>query len=538
MTDPLIVPVLAVASYTKVVLTAAVVIAWGRWSTVVDKDAAFYHQERRIWNAAQMGAGILAIVALLFVPLFWIGLPLALVLIGGAATAYVVTRNQSVPEEARWRFDMETFRQALQARQSDKAARDATLRFIAPPGTDIKAVPLAEDSEYPAHLALEDAVVPGLERHGQHVDIIPSGNRYEIVINVDGTDHALSKLPRSSGHMMLEYLAAKCGIAEIDDPTPQRGTCRIDAGEHGNHTLQLRTTPGTEGARCRVVIDPAKQVSIPFNEMGLLEQQAATVKQLVLSGRGTVLVAGPPGQGRTTTMYAIVGEHDAYTQDLHSIEPIIERDIDGVRQHEVAPADTEAAVTKTLLQDPAAILVAAVSDAKTAQAIARAGAEGKRIYAGIPANDILGAIKTWLKAVNDPALVGQSLAGVVCQRLVRKLCTVCRQSFEPHPEDLKRMGLPPERVKKLYKSSGQVVVKDKPMTCPACHGSGFQGRAGAFEILVLEEAGKSLVAAGKLDDLKKYMRLQKVRSIAECALARVIDGTTTLNEVKKALGKG
>jgi type II secretory ATPase GspE/PulE/Tfp pilus assembly ATPase PilB-like protein len=126
---------------------------------------------------------------------------------------------------------------------------------------------------------------------------------------------------------------------------------------------------------------------------------------------------------------------------------------------------------------------------------------------------------------------------VLAQRLVRKLCLSCRAPFTPDPAALKKLNLPADRVGQLYRETGQVMIKDKPQQCPACMGMGFRGRVAVFETMVLDDEARKLIAAGQLDALRAHLRKQRMLWLQEAALARVVEGVTSIGEVQRALAK-
>jgi type II secretory ATPase GspE/PulE/Tfp pilus assembly ATPase PilB-like protein len=146
-------------------------------------------------------------------------------------------------------------------------------------------------------------------------------------------------------------------------------------------------------------------------------------------------------------------------------------------------------------------------------------------------------MRAWVKAVGDPKLGADALVAVLSQRLVRKLCTTCRVPYRPDPEALRKLNLPADRVAQLYKHSGQVLVKKEMQPCPACLGVAYSGRIGVFEVMVLDDQARALIVAGQLDQLRAYLRKQKMLWLQEAALARVVDGTTSIAEITRVLSK-
>jgi general secretion pathway protein E len=271
--------------------------------------------------------------------------------------------------------------------------------------------------------------------------------------------------------------------------------------------------------------------------MGLLEPQAAELKALVESGHGLVLLGGGADSGRTTTMYTIVKMHDAYTKNVQTIEMEIQDSLEGVRQTKWDPQaegpELSTLVRTIIRRDPDVVAVAEVSDAATAKELARAEADRTRAYASIKSDSALGAVQAWLKLVGDPESATKGLHGVVAQKLLRKLCTNCRVAYQPTAEMVKKLGLPPDKVKQLFKKGGQVLIKNKPEVCPVCSGIGYVGQEGVFEVYSLSDADRASVKAGDLNALKSEWRKKGLASIQQAALRKALDGVTSVEEVMR-----
>lgn len=523
-------------SYVKVIFAALLLMGWGKWATVVDKDAMFYHQARRMWNGVQLGAGAAAFFLLFMIPMFIIGFVGAILVIGGAAAAYIVVRNGSVDDKHRWRFDGEFFRQMILQKREEQAMRTATMRFPSPV-KDLKPVPLSEDPEYGAHLVAESLLDPALERGAQRIDLAGTDQKFAAQMTIDGTDYRQPEMSPHDAVAMIDYLKRQAKMDVGDRRRKQIGETTIEFAHHGSHVLRVQTAGTTKGLTCTILIDPIAQLSIPLEELGLLDGQLEAIGPMIEQQEGVVLVAAPSRQGRTSTLYALVGKHDPYTQSVVTLEHSVERELEGVTQLAVESAQTAEELQTQLLRDPAVAMVAALSDSETARLAAKAGADGKRIYLGMKADDTFQALGMWLKAVGDNRAATKSLSAIIAQRLVRKLCSQCRQKFKPDAEALRKINLPADRISTLYKAGGQIQVKNDLQPCPSCKGRGFTGQTGAFEVLVLDDEARALIASGKIDELRSHLRRKKTLWLQEAALAKVVNGSTAIAEVMRVMTK-
>jgi type II secretory ATPase GspE/PulE/Tfp pilus assembly ATPase PilB-like protein len=521
-------------SITKIVLCLLLLLGWAKWAAVVNKDAGFYHLGRRLWNGAQTAAAVLAFAAILWIPIFILGFILGVGILVGAAVGYVYYRNGQVAERHRWHFDVASLQEQLAQRRQNTAMAEATLRFPKAPN-DLKAAPLPEDSHYDPHMLLEQLMEPALRQKAQRIELAGTEAQFQAKLSVDGVDYPQGKFEASSAISLIDYLKRQCGLDISDRRRKQVGSCRVDMEDFGEHNLQIRTAGSTRGVSCTIEIDPTKQRDIRFEQLGLLDRQAEQLKEVIEQPGGVVPVCAPAEQGRTTTLYALLEQQDPYIHDIHSLEPEIERELEGISQHEIPAENLAKRLDSMLLRDPEMVMISELAEPAVAQSAARASTQGKRIYAGLQASDLFSGLKKWMKAVGDADLGSRSLSAVVHQRLFRKLCEFCRQQYTPDPAVLKKLNLPADRIQALYKPGGQVIVKNKPEPCPVCQGIGYSGRTAAFEVAVLDEEARRLLGGGRLQDLRTHLRRQKTTWLQEAALSKLVQGVTSVKEVMRVL---
>ncbi|MFW6032422.1 MAG: ATPase, T2SS/T4P/T4SS family, partial [Phycisphaeraceae bacterium] len=309
----------------------------------------------------------------------------------------------------------------------------------------------------------------------------------------------------------------------------------------GRHRLELETAGSTRGMMLRLRIDRRQRLRVKFGELGLTESQAEQLREVVGELEGVVLIAAPSGQGSSTTMYSLVNEHDPYTTSVVTLEEQVPIELEGVSHNELpagaSPQEANEKLASLLRQDPNVMMLPQLKDAQMARQIAESGRE-MRVYSNLPANDTFDALRKWVKLVGDRRSAGKPLRAIVSQRLMRRLCPTCRTSYRPDPAVLKKLNLPADRVSQLYQASGQVVIKDKPQPCPACHGLAYRGRVGVFEVMVLDDPARNLLQQGDVERLKTHLRKQRMTWLQEAALSKVVDGVTDIKEVTRVLGGG
>ena len=511
------------------------------WAAVVsffDKDLKFYFLPRRHWNALQIIAGIIGFGLALLVN-FWLGLLIILVVAGSAAAGYVFYRNTRLPEQHRWHLNAELLTSRFNRIQHEQAQKRATLRLLTPDRAPVD-VPTGADPQAHAHSVLEQTLEFALPRGADRIDIAVMAQAASIGVNVDGVKHTRPEIDSQAAMMLIDYAKKHAQLDIQDRRHKQIGEMFIDAADLGRHTLRVVTSGSTRGITMAIYIDPMTRITIGFDDMGLLPEQAANLRRAVASDNLAVLIACPPHHGLTTALYNCLQQHDPYTQSVVTLEEEVAFDVEGVNHHLIEPSWNSTQITDRLAallrQDPSVLMLSKLTDSQVARLLSR-NANETRLYIGLHLGDTVQVMRAWTKAVDDSKLAAQSVAAVLVQRLVRKLCRTCRVCYTPDRDVLRKLNLPPDKVTQMYKQSGQILVRNKPTTCPDCHGLGFRGRTGIFEVMELDDETRKLWAAGQVEQFRALLRKKKMLWLQEAALMRVIDGTTSIQETMRALGK-
>lgn len=539
MITTLAVEAVPVASLIKALVAFLTLIGWARWATILDKDAEFYYLNRRMLNGMTLGAGAFAFVLWMLIPLYAMGLVIFLVVVISAGVIYAMIRNPNVPQAERWTLSPDTITQMMNKKREKAKRKDTTLKFIAmasQSSAHFKAVPDAEDPDYEHHLLLDDLLTTAMQRRAHRLDIAIGSSEAIVQISVDGAPYRLNAMPQEQALKVLKYLKHECGMDVEELRKKQVGKVMAEIGSYGRHELQVTAAGSTRGLTIAIDFDFTKQRTIPFAELGLLEPQVDQIKPVIADASGVVLVASPARNGRTTSLYALLNEHDPYLQDIHSLEENIEATLEGVTQNTVGEENWAASVRSTMLKDPAVLMVAQVPDADTAKEIVNGAKEGKRVYAGLRANDTFTALKAWSGAVKSLPDVADTLQAIICQRLIRKLCPICRQAYQPDAAALKKLNLPADKISQLYKASGKIITDKREQTCETCQGLGHLGRTAAFEIMIIDDETRELLRTGDVNNLRNALRKKRMMLMQEAALVKVINGDAGISEVMRAMG--
>ncbi len=532
-------PVYLVSVY-KPIIFLILLTGWGWIVGNLDKDAEYYFLKRTVWASAHMVAGAVGFGVLLLVPLFWVGLPLAILILGGEIAGYIYYRNEQVPAKDKWTASLDSFRNKTSQMRQAHAKHSASVLLMTKDDTK-QDVPMGDDPNHAAHLALEAGLDFALPRGAEQVDLLVDAEKARFTTRIDGVRHALPEVEPAVAVTLIDYVKGIAKLDVADRRKKQVGILRCDHSTTGRHTLEAHTAGSTRGLSLSLRIDPGAQVGIAFEKLGLAPVQLSPLKAALAEPGGIVLVTAPSKHGTTTTIYSLLQEHDPYIASVMTWEDEVAYPIEGVSHNVIPPGSSADQINERLgamlRSDPNVMMVGRLADAKTAKMLADA-AEEVRCYLPLPKEDAMSSLIAWVKLLGDQKLAARSLRAVVAQRLVRRLCPTCRQSYTPDPGALKKLSLP-ATVDKLYRASGKVTdEKGREMTCPACHGMGYRGRVAVFESLVVDDTARELIATNQGDKLKAHLRKNRMLYLQESALAKVVEGVTDIKEITRALAEG
>lgn len=529
----------------KPVLLLLPMVAWA-WliSAVYDKHAARFHLEPKKWNTFHLLVGLVAFLVAIVIPLggiagIFVALAAQIAILAVSAAAYPImaNRDERVPAEHHVKLDFSHLAESKAAKKEAKQAGQAELQIRADDGTTAP-VPDRDTPEFAVRVAAEGLILRGKAARASEVVVRPTGKdaTYGVVFLVDGVPTADSTLPAADAVKIIDYWKGAAKLDVNDRRRKQAATLRILHHEH-KHKLRLSTAGGQAGMIMTLMIDPDIAVRRKFKDMGFLEPQAELIKKIVEDAQGVVVLAAPPDGGGTTLLYGMVRLHDAYTQNVQTVEVDIQDSLEGVRQNLFDPAKEGAEhstlVRSILRRDPDVVGIAEVPDTATALEICKADQERSRQYVLLRAAGAMPALQLWCKAVGKLPTAAEPLHGVIAGRLLRKLCPNCRVGYTPSAEMLKKLGLPADKVPQLFKKGGQVLIKNKPETCPACAGGGYLGQEGIFEAFPIGAPERELIKSGNLAALRGEFRKRGYPTLQQAALLKAVEGITSIEEVMR-----
>jgi type II secretory ATPase GspE/PulE/Tfp pilus assembly ATPase PilB-like protein len=357
---------------------------------------------------------------------------------------------------------------------------------------------------------------------------------------VDGVKYDGEAMDRNKAGAAVQYLKAMAGLDMNERRKPQTGTFKANL-DGKKYSIQITSLGSAQGESIKLVTNPKERQNFKLDALGLSEDQLASVRGL-LEGGGVVLLGAPRGQGLTSLCYAMLRAHDAFLYHVHTVERAPEYDLEGVTQNALpanaSPADEAKQVNWVVSQEPDVLLVTSLEDPKSATDLAKFSAGERRVYVGMRAGNTLDALKQWRKLVGDDNLAIKNLKAVIVGRLVRRLCSACKVGYTPDPNTLKKLNMNPDTVGKLYQARKEPMrdAKGNPVPCTFCNDLAFKGRFGIYEVMVIDDEMRKVIAAGGTDSqIKQAQRGKRGRLLQEVALAQVQAGETSVEEVLRVL---
>jgi len=365
-----------------------------------------------------------------------------------------------------------------------------------------------------------------VNRRASDIHFEPEEKLLRIRTRIDGVLHPDVLLPKS----LQSAVAARMKILGDLDVTecrvPQDGRASIQVSRR-KINLRISSLPTQFGESIVVrILDTGSQVN-RLAHLGLTPEFEARLRAAIEAPYGVVIVTGPTGSGKTTTLYSVLNEINQPDLSIFTLEDPVEMPLAGIRQTQIREEvglTFSAALRSLLRQDPDVILVGETRDTETATLMIRAALTGHLVFSTLHTNDAPGAIPRLIDMGVEPYLLPSSLVAVLAQRLVRRLCPDCRQPIADPEAELAKLNLtPPAGLEpKLWKAGG----------CDRCHGSGFRGRQAVFEIMTLDERFHApIIRRAAHSDFVRLARESGMLSMFDDGLRRAMQGATTLEEL-------
>jgi len=377
---------------------------------------------------------------------------------------------------------------------------------------------------------VEEILALGVKARATDIHLEQEERIIRVRIRVDGILRQEVLIPVALGPALAARIKVIAGLNVSEKRVPQDGRINFKFGRR-EVDLRVSTLPTQYGESIVMRILEKGNIHVHFDQLGLQPGSAERLLEAVARPHGMVLVTGPTGSGKTTTLYTVLGQVDAMQLSVFTLEDPIEYGLPLIRQTQVKPdigLDFAAGLRALLRQDPDVILLGEIRDAETAQLAVRAALTGHLLLSTLHTNDAIGAIPRLVDMGIEPYLLTSALSAVVGQRLVRRICSGCKQEMQNPDEEYERLRnvLGPLEAGPLWIGAG----------CNLCRNSGYRGRIAIYEVLIIDERFHAPILKGaEPSELRRLAAAGGMQSMLEDGLKKAHDGLTTLDELVRVV---
>jgi len=366
------------------------------------------------------------------------------------------------------------------------------------------------------------------------VHIEPSARRLAVRYRVDGVLREIMTAPKYVHAPLVSRFKIMADLNVGEWCVPQRGLIRV-RHEGRDYVLRASTYPSIHGEVVSLRIHPPAEATLGLDHLGLSEEDRALCEGLLWSPTGLLVVTGPIGGGRTTTLYALLATLVPQTINVMTVESVVEQRLPGVHQCQVDEKiglTFPRALRALERQDPDVILVSDLRDADTTRQVVRLALSGHLVLTALSQRDPVAALETLMNLGEEPFPMATSLLGVITQRLVRQTCEHCREAYDPPESErvaLRALGVTEEEI--------QAATFTRGAGCENCRQTGYRGRTGVFEILRMDRDLLRLLTQGaSRDQLRTAIQAAGRRTLARDAARKALAGVTTVAEAVRVVG--
>jgi type IV pilus assembly protein PilB len=379
---------------------------------------------------------------------------------------------------------------------------------------------------HPIRKLLNMVILLAIKDQASDIHFEPFEDEFKIRVRADGVLYEMVPPPRHLAAAIVSRVKVMANLDIAERRLPQDGRIELNVG--GNPVdLRVSVLPTMFGEAVVMRVLDRTVVQLDLSKIGMDPHTLSRFREMIDRPNGIVLVTGPTGSGKTTTLYSALNELNNIETKIITTEDPIEYDIDGLIQVPIN-ADinvTFAAALRAILRhDPDKILVGEIRDFETAEIAVQSSLTGHLVFSTLHTNDAPSAVTRLRDMGVPPFLITATVEAVLAQRLVRRICVECRTQFEPSDELLMELQLPIEQARryKFYYGKG----------CPRCNNSGYKGRTGIYELLQVNDDIRDMISSdASVDEMRNLARSQGMTTLREAGLKLIFDGITTIDEI-------
>lgn len=381
-------------------------------------------------------------------------------------------------------------------------------------------------NEAPVAAYVQELIANAVEQRASDIHLEPLAERFRVRFRIDGQLTEALNPPRRMQPSIVSRIKLMAGMSIDEKRMPQDGRIRLKI-QSGDIHLRVSSLPTLHGESLVIRILDRQRLEMNVSKLGLSREDQAAIEKTITLPDGIMLVTGPTGSGKSTTLYACLNHINRPDHKIITVEDPVEYQISGINQVQVKKdvgMDFATALRTLLRQAPNVIMIGEIRDRETAEIATHASLTGHLVFSTLHTNDAPGAVSRLLDLGIKPFLVAAALRVVVAQRLLRLNCEQCRRSYVPAKHEGQALGLTKTQIASAQFMQGT--------GCPRCHQSGYYGRTGVFEILrVSEEIQQMIYAGDALGDLRREAREQGMLTLRQDGVRKVVQGLTTIEEV-------
>ncbi len=557
----------------KLIFLVLLYFAWLRTCRWVHSDCNLMKLPSEMWNPILLACGIAGLAAVWIFPIFALGFLVFLVLYLAPTLSYVSVRNEQATQDQKV-LTPQHIRKLLRiwlrldlAEPDEPRLRPIPVRFIGKStqesAEETRRVARLQDSK--GYRAALELIADAIERRATDIHLEPTKEEMIVRFRIDGILEASNPFARPTGDAVINIFKVLADLDITEKRKPQDGSFSAEVNSpvepEESSTSKKKASDDDDGDADRAfhepeyhkrqvdfrvatagsvvgeklvlrILDPARQV-VSLTRVGMREHLRKQIRSIVTQPHGLLIVCGPTGAGKSTTLYACLAEIDRFQKNVITIENPVEYHIGNVTQIEINPKAGKTFATELrsiLRQDPDVIYIGEIRDQETAEIACQAAQTGHMVFTTLHANDTVTAVARLVDLGVQPFMVANALSAVLGQRLVRVLCPNCKQRYKPNAELLRKANLPADKIKYFYRPPEK--SNDPDSQCPVCLGTGYRGRTGVFELLEITDPIREMIRENpNFNAIRQEAVKQGMKYLQEDGLRQVIEGKTSVQEL-------
>lgn len=521
----------------KLIIILGLFLTWMPLVNWIYMDSQAVRTDKRLWTAAIVISGAVALWVWLLSPIFWIGLLVFIIVVGSGSLAYVMHRNARVAE-----FEKVLTAEHLKGlfinpqKKMQKASRG--LAFITANKNEVP-MPDPKGPEAEGFTLACELIDDALWRRVSLITMLPQKDNYSVVYEIDGINTRQGERSKEDVDRLTRYIKHLADLEVEEKRKPQKGTFSTlkDNDWKKKVTWEVQSAGSTAGEQIRL-IKTEDYCTRSMENLGLNDNQYESIRSLKDIKSGLILISGPAKSGVTTTLYTLLANHDPFMNNINTLERKLAADLPNITQNEYSLSDTGTTTYGRKLQSllrrgPDIVGVSDCEEEQSAKLCCAAIKDGKIIYAAMHATSVVETVEKILQFIGDKNLLADTLEAVINQRLVRTLCGDCRQAYKPNQALFQKFNIPSDEVDMFYRPGEIEYDKHgKPIVCQKCQGTGFYGRTGLYEtIRMTDELRQVIRTSTTTQEIAAAFRKSGMLYMQEQSIKKVTKGITSINEV-------